>query len=167
MTKKAKEEIKPVNKKKKDTPLSHKQIMFCEEYIKTQNALQSYKKVYTNCKENSAGELGSRLLKKVEVKSYIQERLKPIEKKAVADADEILQLFTSIARGEVKDQLGLETRVIDRIAAGKELAKRYKLFDNPEGENQSTPKKIEIEVIDNSNLEAVMYEQNREGSDKS
>ena len=162
---KAKVNVTTNKKIKKEMPLSHKQIMFCEEYIKTQNATQSYLKVYTGCKEHSAKTRGSTLLSKVNVKAYIQDRLKPIEKKAVADADEILQLFTEIARGNVKDQMGFDTRVIDRIAAAKELAKRCGLFIEPDKGGKPNAPRIKIEVVDNSDLEVVMYEADKEGSD--
>ena len=98
----------------------------------------------------------------------IEERLKPIEeaeeKKAIADADEILEFITAVIRGEVKDQLGFETSVKDRLTASKMLADRYKLFDKPKEpvdekeEEEKNKSKVIIEVVDNSDLEKVLYE---------
>lgn len=163
---------KPIAKikveEKKDPPLSHNQIMFCEEYIKTQNAKQSYLKVYSKCKPESAESSSIRLLGSDKIKAYIEERLKPIkdqekeeEKKAIADADEILETFTKILRGEIKDQLGLDASLKDRISAGKELGKRYGLFKDPESDDPSNKPMptVNINVIDNSHLEKDLYEQ--------
>lgn len=147
----------PKNKDK----LNRKQRLFCEEYIKTLNATKSYMEVY-KCSKKSAETQGSRLLQKVEIKEYIEERLNNVEKSKIADANEILEFLTSVARGEVKDQLGFETSVKDRIKASELLAKRYKLFDDkkdtPEGGEEKQTPKIEIQIVDNSDLEKVMYD---------
>ena len=51
-------------------------------------------------------------------------RLEALRKETVADADEILQYFTRVMRGEVKDQFGLDDPLSERTSAAKELAKR-------------------------------------------
>lgn len=147
----------PKNKDK----LNRKQRLFCEEYIKTLNATQSYMKIY-QCVYNTAKMSASRLLAKDNVREYIEERLNNVEKSKIADSNEILEFLTSVARGEVKDQLGFETSVKDRIKACELLAKRYKLFDDkkdtPEGVEEKQTPKIEIQIVDNSDLEKVMYD---------
>ena len=143
--------------------ISRKEIRFCEEYIKTLNATQSYLSTY-NCTYNTARTQSSRLLAKPYIKKYIEERLNKIEEKKIADANEILEFLTATLRGEVKDQLGFETSVKDRIKASELLGKRYKLFeDKKETEQQSKkePPKISLEIIDNSNLEKIMFEEGK------
>jgi phage terminase small subunit len=54
----------------------------------------------------------------------IRWRLEELRKETIADADEILQYFTRVMRGEVKDQFGLDAPLSERTAAAKELAKR-------------------------------------------
>jgi len=54
----------------------------------------------------------------------IRWRLEALRKETIADADEILQYFTRVMRGEVKDQFGLDAPLSERTAAAKELAKR-------------------------------------------
>lgn len=162
------------NAKKKEVrkeeykPLTHNEILFCEKYLETRNETNSYLYIKPNVKVESARVLGNRLLQKVNIKKYIEERLKPIEeaeeKKAIADADEILEFITAVIRGEVKDQLGFETSVKDRLTASKMLADRYKLFDKPKEpvdekeEEEKNKSKVIIEVVDNSDLEKVLYE---------
>lgn len=147
--------------------LTHKQILIAEEYILTNNITQSYLKYHPNVKESSARVLGERLLHKVNFKKYIEERLKPKEekeiKKAIADADELLEFITSVIRGEVKDQLGFETSVKDRLTATKMLADRYSLFTNPDKpeEEEKNQSKVIIEVVDNSDLEKTLYDENK------
>ena len=147
----------------KEREINRKEIRFCEEYIKTLNATQSYLSTY-NCTYNTARTQSSRLLSKPYIKKYIEERLNKDEEKKIADANEILEFLTATLRGEVKDQLGCETSVKDRIKAGELLGKRYKLFeDKKEAEQQSKkePPKISLEIIDNSNLEKIMFEEGK------
>ena len=147
----------------KEREINRKEIRFCEEYIKTLNATQSYLSTY-NCTYNTARTQSSRLLSKPYIKKYIEERLNKVEEKKIADANEILEFLTATLRGEVKDQLGFETSVKDRIKAGELLGKRYKLFeDKKEAEQQSKkePPKISLEIIDNSNLEKIMFEEGK------
>lgn len=61
-------------------------------------------------------------------KDYITDeityRLEMLKTQAIADADEIMQYFTKVMRGEVKDQFGLDAPLSERTAAARELAKR-------------------------------------------
>ena len=43
---------------------------------------------------------------------------------AIADATEVMQYLTSVMRGEVKDQFGLDAPLSERTKAAQELAKR-------------------------------------------
>lgn len=61
-------------------------------------------------------------------KDYITDeityRLDQLKKQSIADADEIMQYFTRVMRGEVKDQFGLDAPLSERTSAARELAKR-------------------------------------------
>lgn len=61
-------------------------------------------------------------------KDYITDeityRLDLLKKESIADADEIMQYFTKVMRGEVRDQFGLDAPLSERTAAARELAKR-------------------------------------------
>ena len=54
----------------------------------------------------------------------IKYRLDELRKETIADADEILQYFTKVMRGEEKDQFGLDAPLAERTRAAQELAKR-------------------------------------------
>lgn len=58
----------------------------------------------------------------------IKHRLDELRKETIADADEILQYFTKVMRGEEKDQFGLDAPLAERTRAAQELAKR--IIDN-------------------------------------
>lgn len=127
--------------KKKDK-LTLKQKRFADEYIISGNAYKSaieagYSKSYA--KGNVV-----KLLENVSVKTYIDERLKELDDKAIAKQEEVLQYLTAVMRGQSKSAVvvieglgeGLsEARLInktpdekDRIKAAELLGKRYGAF---------------------------------------
>jgi len=61
-------------------------------------------------------------------KDYISDeityRLDQLKKETIADADEIMQYFTKVMRGQEKDQFGLDAPLSERTNAARELAKR-------------------------------------------
>ena len=151
---------KPKTKKtspKKEKP-NAKERIFCNEYIKTLNATQSYLKAYPNASYNTAKTEGCKLLTKPYIQEYIQDRLEAKEQDSIADANEVLEYFTRVLRGQEKDTLGFDASIKDRNKAGELLAKRYALFEDKAKDEARPMPKIEIEVVDNRDLEAVLYE---------
>ena len=96
---------------------------FCEAYLEKGNATEAAK--IAGYSERTAYSQGCRLLKDVDCKAYIQERLNKARARNVASADEVLQFLTRVMRGEEKDQFGLDASLQDRTKAGVELLKRY------------------------------------------
>ena len=60
----------------------------------------------------------------VGISNYIAERVKPDEENRIASGDEVMQFFTAVMRGEIKDAFDLPPSLADRKDAAKELAKR-------------------------------------------
>lgn len=138
--------------------LTLKQKKFADEYIISGNATESYKRVYSNVKEDSTASAGaSRMLRNVKVKSYIEERLAELNSEKIADQEEILQYLTSVMRGEHREEtlIGMgqgfqETTYMDvgakdRIKAAELLGKRYSMWTDKQELTQRT---IEITVGD-------------------
>lgn len=103
-------------------PLTTKEAVFIDNYLVSNNATQAYIEAYGNKK--TARQLASRLLSKVYIKSEINYRLEQAKTESIADATEILQYFTDVMRGKIKDQFGLEASLGERTKAAQELAKR-------------------------------------------
>lgn len=125
--------------------LTEKQRIFCIEYLKDLNGTRAYKVAYPHVKnDNTAAAAASRLLRNVKIKSFIDKKLKEIEDKKIAKAEEVLNYLTSVMRGEeteevvvvegigegmssattIKKQVGAR----ERIKAAELLGKRYALF---------------------------------------
>ena len=114
--------------------LTPKQQAFADYYLETGNATESAKRA--GYSEQTAYSIGNENLKKPEISAYIDERLKEINSKRIATIDEVMRFYTSILRGEEKDQFGLDASLTDRIKAGQELIKRLSVGDN----NPNDPK---------------------------
>lgn len=103
--------------------LTPKQKAFADYYIECGNAAEAYRKAgYKNYK--SAAVEASKALNNPKISQYIEERQKQIEDSRIASAAEIMQYFTSVMRGEIKDQFGLDAPLAERTKAAVELAKR-------------------------------------------
>ncbi|KRQ86043.1 Terminase small subunit [Caloramator mitchellensis] len=124
--------------------LTKKQKAFCDFYIETLNATESYKRAYNTKNDDTARKNGSRLLTNVDIKNYISERLKQIENQRIAKAEEVLEFLSKSMRGEIKEEVvvvesvrkgATKAKIIkkqigarDRIKAAELLGKRYTLF---------------------------------------
>lgn len=103
--------------------LTPKQKAFADEFLKCRNATEAAKRA--GYSEQSARQMGTENLSKPSISSYIQERQKQIDDERIADIAEIQRFYSSVLRGEVKDQFGLDASLETRIAAGRELMKRF------------------------------------------
>ena len=106
----------------KERPLTIKEKAFCREYAKTGNGQKSATKA--GYAEKTARQTASQLLTKPYIKEEIGRLMQKKEEKAIMDGQEVMEWFTRIARGEVKDQFGLDASLNDRLKAFQEIAKR-------------------------------------------
>jgi phage terminase small subunit len=116
--------------------LTEKQKRFIDFYIEKGNATEAAK--LAGYKGVNLNRVGSENLSKLD--KEIKKRLEEKEDARIAKQDEILKLLTSIARGEVEEEIpvlvgdgvqNLEkkgTSVKDRLKAAELLGKRYGLY---------------------------------------
>lgn len=103
--------------------LTPKQQAFADYYIECGNATEAAKKA--GYSEDTARQIGTENLSKPSISEYIAERMEQQNRKRVADANEVIEFYTAVMRGEVKDQFGLDASLSDRLKAGDSLMKRY------------------------------------------
>lgn len=106
--------------------LTPKQKDFCEYYLQTGNAAEAARKA--GYSEKTARVIGPENLSKPAISEYISKRRAEMDKALIADSDEVLRFYSAVMRGEVRDQLGLDPALSDRIRAAELLGKRYRLF---------------------------------------
>lgn len=108
--------------------LTPKQKAFADEYLICGNATEAAKKA--GYKEKAAYAMGAENLKKPQISAYIAERQKQIEDSRIADIKEVMEFYSAVLRGEIKDQFDMDAALSDRLAAGRELMKRYDKSDD-------------------------------------
>lgn len=106
-------------------PLTPAEERFVAEYIKCGNIKKA---------KELSGYIGSgdALLAKPNVQKRIRKIMRKLEKETMATAQEVMEYFTAVMRGEVSDQFGLDASLADRTKAAQELAKRTVDVENRE-----------------------------------
>ena len=126
--------------------LTPKQKAFAEAYIETGNASEAMRRA--GYSEKNVNATGAQNLAKPSISAYIKSRMAELDAQRVASADEVMRFFSSVMRGEVKDQFGLDASLQDRLNAGKELMKRYAAIA-PKAEKASETVASIIEAVKN------------------
>lgn len=125
--------------------LTPKQEKFCLEYIKVGYTGQAYINAGYKAKNKVVAEAnGRRLLEKEYIKNRIDELMKELKSKEIADADEVLKYLTKGMRQELTEEVVVtegtgdgcsEARTIIKTISLKDsnkcaelLGKRYRLF---------------------------------------
>ena len=118
--------------------MNAKQRKFADEYLIDCNATQAA--IQAGYNEKTAYSQGQRMLKNVEVKTYIDEQLERLHNEKTADAQEVLEYLTSVMRGEHTEQTlqlvgdGVQTitdidvSAKERLKAAELIGKRYGMF---------------------------------------
>lgn len=151
----------------KKTKLTPKQQAFADYYIETGNATESA--IKAGYSKKTAKEVGYENLTKPHLKSYIDGRMDELASQRIMNAQEALELLTSIARGETNDSVvvsgGWGYEVINkppdinqRKDAAKELLKRYSINRQDELrelllETQISKTKAEVENLTSENAD--------------
>ena len=139
--------------------LTEKQRRFVDYYIETGNASEAARRA--GYSEKTAGWIGQENLQKPTIKAAIDARLKDLEDKRIAKADEVLQFLTSTLRGEVKEEhvvvegtgegrsdariIKVQVSARDRLDAAKSLLKRYPMQLDAK-EHKLRLQKLEAEI---------------------
>lgn len=118
--------------------MTPKQKAFAEYYLESGNASEAARKA--GYSKKTAYSIGTENLQKPEISRYIKERMAAQDAARVASADEVLRFYTSVMRGEVSDQFGLEAALAERLKAADALMKRHAAGDE---RNRSTLEKLD------------------------
>lgn len=129
--------------------LNQRQKLFADEYLISGIAYSAALKA--GYSEKYAKARSHVLLENVGIKAYIDERMKELEKQKIAKQDEVMQVFTSILRQELMEEVielnsmtgqFVKTEkppsIAEVIKAGSEIMKRYPTAKEAE--------KLELEI---------------------
>lgn len=123
--------------------LTIREKKFIDKYIETGNGLQSV--VEAGFKSKTPAAYSNLLLNKNYIAEEIKSRVDSMQQGTIATAEEVMNYFSAVMRGEVKDQFGLEAPLSERTKAAQELAKRTVDIDNRLAGKEDAKVRIEID----------------------
>lgn len=122
--------------------LTDKQRIFANEYLVDLNATRAYKAAYPSCKkEETAAQAGSRMLRNVKVKEYIDKRMREREIRTEITQDKVLQELATIAFSNGTD--------FAKVVEKNETRPVYNDNGDIIGKEEITYKDVELEITDN------------------
>lgn len=114
--------------------MTERQVRFVDYYIQTANASEAAR--LAGYSERTAYSIGERLLRNVEVRAAIDERLKEMEDKRIIETEEVLRHLSDVIRGAVTETLVtpggkkfvVPVRESDRLRAAETILKVRGMF---------------------------------------
>lgn len=132
----------------KSTPLTVAEQHFLANYIRLGSlvdAVDATPEIDTEGKtRNAMSQIGQALINKVNVLAEYERLVEEARQETLASATEVMEYFTSVMRGEIKDQFGLDASLAERTKAAQELAKRTIDIENRKQGNADA--QIEIKL---------------------
>lgn len=121
--------------------MTEKNKIFCDEYLIDLNGTRAYKAAYKNIKKDSvAAARASKLLKKPEIKEYIDKRLAQMKDERIAKAEDVMIYLSDVMFGKSKASVlslcgdGMQEVIEkppderERLKAAELLGRRYGIF---------------------------------------
>lgn len=138
-----------------DNTFSMKELAFIQIYLTNGfNGTDAVQRAGYNSKD--PGTYSGALLSREKIRKEIQARLAAREDARIAKASEILQFYTSVMRGEILDQFGIEASLDTRIKAANELARhQIELPMKLEQKNTANIGSITLNFIPRQNVPSI------------
>ena len=131
-------------------PLTAKQQLFIDHYLKTWNATESARRAGYNGNNVTLGTVGSQNIRKPQIRATIEKRLKASQ----LSADQVLSRMAEMANCNVADFLADDGSVdLEKLKAKGYLVKKYKAkrYIEGKGDDAKTVEVEEFEVYDAQN----------------
>lgn len=113
-------------------PLTFREARFIDAYMVNYDGVEAVEKAGFKVKDKRAK--ARLLLSKDYIADEIAYRTEIYASECIADRQEVLEYFTAVMRGEVKDQFDLDAPLSERTAAAREL-KKVLIDDVEKGKN--------------------------------
>lgn len=108
--------------------LTEKQRRFADYYIETGNATEAARRA--GYKAKTASQTGAENLRKPYISAYIKERLGAMSSERIADAQEVLEFFSRIMRGQEIEPSGAPATLTVRTNAALAILKRIERIED-------------------------------------
>ena len=126
-------------------PLTAKEAKFIDTYVSGATQTQAYKDAYGEEDSNKACVEARKVIRKPYIIEEIRCRMEKARNDSIATMQEVMEYFTGVMKGDIKDAFGLEASLSERTKAAVELAKRLSVLED-RAQGQEEPPKLVIEV---------------------
>lgn len=103
--------------------MTEKQIAFADHFIICGNASEAAR--LAGYSGRSARQVASRNMTNASILAYIQKQLAAQKAERVAKGAEVMEFYTSVMRGQIKDAFGMDASLSERLKAADALMRRY------------------------------------------
>ena len=122
---------RPAKRNKELAPLTPLEQRFVQNYLKCGVGVQALKETGIHLDSDAKYRtMASSLLNQPNIRGEINAVMQEIQCDTVASTKEVMEYFTAVMRGQVKDQFGLDASLMERTKAAQELAKRTVDIEN-------------------------------------
>ena len=122
--------------------LTEKQRRFADYYIETGNAAEAARRA--GYKPKTARTVGAENLTKPHISEYMRKRLETMDAARIADAQEVLEFFSRILRGQETEPDGTQPSLDVRMDAARALLRRFERIEDRDGSAGTLEKAREI-----------------------
>ena len=111
-------------------PLSTKEAKFIDLHVSGATQTQAYKEAYGEEDSSKASSEARKIIRKPHIIEEIRYRTEKAKNESIATMQEIMEYYTGVMRGDVKDAFGLEASLAERTKCAMELAKRMSILED-------------------------------------
>lgn len=126
-------------------PLTAQEAKFIEVYVSGSTQTQAYREAYNETDSVKIAAGARKVIRKPYILEEIQCRMAQAKTDSIATMQEVMEYFTGVMKGDIKDAFGLEASLSERTKAAVELAKRLSVLED-RAVGQQEPPKLVIEV---------------------
>lgn len=131
-------------------PLTAQEAKFIELHVSGKTQAQAYIEAYdaedTETGRKFAYQAAHRIIKKDYIMSEIRYRMEQAKTESIATMQEIMEYYTGVMRGDVKDAFGLEASLSERTKCAMELAKRMSILEDRAAGNEEKDNVVTLKL---------------------
>ena len=127
-------------------PLSTKEAKFIDLHVSGATQTQAYKEAYGEEDSSKASSEARKIIRKPHIIEEIRYRTEKAKNESIATMQEIMEYYTGVMRGDVKDAFGLEASLSERTKCAMELAKRMSILEDRAAGNEEKDNVVTLKL---------------------
>ena len=127
-------------------PLTAQEAKFIEVYVSGSTQTQAYREAYNETDSVKIAAGARKVIRKPYILEEIKCRMSQAKTESIATMQEIMEYYTGVMRGDVKDAFGLEASLSERTKCAMELAKRMSILEDRAAGNEEKDNVVTLKL---------------------